>query len=292
MARARDYTSLEDAARVQELASLRWSATAEAPASIHVGDIPWRLLSAADEPDRFALRLWEDDDGVAAWGWLTRPDELELAIAPGREDELLDDILGWGESAAESTLKVDSLDADQGLRGRLEARGYRPVPDDTLYIHTRALDEIAAPSLPDGFTLRHVRLPDDLARRVDVHRSAFGRPERPSRLTVETYDAVTRIWPYRPELDMVVEAPDGSFASFCLSWLDEDARVGLLEPVGTHEHHRRAGLASAACLGALRALADAGARRAVVSAATDEARALYRNIGFVEAGRYEWLSRG
>ncbi|MDQ3065901.1 MAG: GNAT family N-acetyltransferase [Actinomycetota bacterium] len=291
MTSARDYAGARDIPRLQELVSRRWRAAGEPPVSVHVGDIPWRLLSIA-QGDRFRIRLWEDDDGVAAWAWLTRPDELELSIAAGRHHELLDDVLGWAESTAEGPLKVDSLDADTELRAQLESRGYRRLDEDEFFMHARRLAGTPGPTLPEGFILRHVRLPEDLGQRVEVHRSAFGRPGRPSRLTVESYVAVTEAWPYRPELDWVVESPDGSLAAFCLAWLDEDNRVGLLEPVGTHERHRRAGLASAACLGALRALAAAGADHAVVSAFTDEARALYRSIGFAEVGRYAWLRRG
>lgn len=292
MTSARDYAGARDIPRLQELVSRRWRTATRPPASIHVGDIPWRLLSIVDQADRFAIRLWEDEDGVAAWAWLTRPDELELAIAAGRYDELLDDVLDWAESTAEQALKVDSLDADTELRAQLKARGFRRLDEDAFYLHVLQLAGLPDPSVPPGFTLRHVRLPEDLEQRVEVHRSAFGRPGRPSRLTVEGYAAVTEAWPYRPELDWVVESPNGSLAAFCLAWLDAANRVGLLEPVGTHERHRRAGLASAACLGALHALAAAGADHAVVSANTDEARALYRSIGFAEAGRYEWLSRG
>jgi ribosomal protein S18 acetylase RimI-like enzyme len=154
------------------------------------------------------------------------------------------------------------------------------------------LADVATPEVRPGYLLRHVVLPDDLERRVDVHRSAFGRPERPSRLTVESYSAVTSAGLYRPDLDWVVEAPDGSFAAFCLAWLDAENRVGLLEPVGAHERHRRAGHASAACRGALGALAAAGAERAVVTAGSPAARALYRSVGFSEVGRFEWHTHG
>ena len=52
-------------------------------------------------------------------------------------------------------------------------------------------------------------------------------------MTTEGYAAAAAAWPYRPELDWVVEAPDGSFAASCLVWLDEENGVALLEPVGT-----------------------------------------------------------
>ena len=49
-------------------------------------------------------------------------------------------------------------------------------------------------------------------------------------------------WPYRHDLDQVVEAPDGALVAFALGWLDEVNRVGELEPVGTDPRHARRGL--------------------------------------------------
>ena len=51
---------------------------------------------------------------------------------------------------------------------------------------------------------------------------------------VETYAEMTQAWPYRADLDCVVEAPDGRLAAYCLAWLDEANAAGELEPVGTH----------------------------------------------------------
>ena len=159
-----------------------------------------------------------------------------------------------------------------------------------MYWHSMSLDQLPEVRVADGYRARHVRLAGDLARRVAVHRASFG-VERPSRVTEESYAAVAGAWPYRDELDWVVEAPDGSFAAFCLVWLDEENGVGLLEPVGTHPHHRRLGLATAACSSALHALRDAGASSAVVLAVSDEARALYTSLGFAERARYGWFRR-
>ena len=54
-------------------------------------------------------------------------------------------------------------------------------------------------------------------------------------------NAATQAWPYRSDLDCVVEAPDGTFAAYVLCWYDEDNGVGEFEPVGTHPDYRRRG---------------------------------------------------
>jgi ribosomal protein S18 acetylase RimI-like enzyme len=114
-------------------------------------------------------------------------------------------------------------------------------------------------------------------------------------MTAERYARVMSAAPtYRPELDIVAVAPDGTFGAFVLCWYDEASRVGLLEPVGTHADHRRLGLASAVCNEALRRLRARGAERASVlsNGDNDASMNLYRSLGFVEVMRsVEWEKR-
>src|SRR5262249_29222166 len=98
------------------------------------------------------------------------------------------------------------------------------------------------------------------------------------------YQMMMNAWPYRRDLDQVVEAPDGTLAAFALGWLDEANRVGELEPVGTDPRYVRQGFGSAASLACLHALRAAGATRAVVYPRGDRAypipRQLYFGLGF------------
>jgi ribosomal protein S18 acetylase RimI-like enzyme len=263
------------------------------PLTHHVGDLSWRRFLHGDVASRTATRLWDADGDLIAWGWLTLPDELELFFAPGwRREAIVRDVLSWADERAAAAVKVDTLTTDKPWQSLLGGLGLVPDEQDALWYHVAAIGTAPPPPrLPAGYRVRHVRLPDDLERRVAVHRAAFGEPGRPSRVTSETYAAVTRAWPYREELDLVVEAPDGSFAAGCIAWIDEAGAAGLLEPVGAHPDHRRLGLARAVCTAALRSLHAAGARTAIVCAETDAARALYRSVGFVERGRYTWFRR-
>jgi GNAT superfamily N-acetyltransferase len=96
-------------------------------------------------------------------------------------------------------------------------------------------------------------------------------------------------WPYRPELDWVVEGPDGDFVATALIWLDELNGIGLVEPVGCAPAYRRRGLARAVNLAALQALRGFGVNKAMVCPRGDdgypEARKLYQNIGFRPGSR-------
>jgi ribosomal protein S18 acetylase RimI-like enzyme len=145
--------------------------------------------------------------------------------------------------------------------------------------------------VPDGYAIRSVAGPEDLVPRVEVQRSAF----YPSKMTEARYARMMSVAPtYRPEFDIVAVAPDGTFAAFVLCWYDEESRVGLLEPVGTHADHRRLGLAAAVCNEGLRKLRAIGAERASVlsNGDNDASLGLYRSLGFVEVMRsVEWSKK-
>jgi len=89
---------------------------------------------------------------------------------------------------------------------------------------------------------------------------------------------------YRADLDLVVVAPDSSFAAFCLIWLDTANALGIFEPVGCHPDHQRRGLTRAVVEEGLRRLHGLEARTASVNSHRgDEAAArLYASTGFRE----------
>ncbi len=66
---------------------------------------------------------------------------------------------------------------------------------------------------------------------------------------------------YRPELDLMVEAPDGQAAGYGLFWADPVTGVGLVEPMRTEDEHRHRGIASHILATGLGRLAAHGCRR-------------------------------
>jgi ribosomal protein S18 acetylase RimI-like enzyme len=79
---------------------------------------------------------------------------------------------------------------------------------------------------------------------------------------------------YVPEMDIVVEAPDGRIAEFCIAWLDPANRVGLFEPVGVHPAFQRRELGKAVVLEGLRRMQARGMRTAIVCSLWDNPAAL------------------
>ena len=231
-------------------------------------------------------RLWLDAGELVGWGWLSRGEELEMQVRPSHRD-LLDEILDWARPAETSVLpgNADAI-------ARLRAHGLEHVETAPwMRCNVRRLDDLPEPSLPPGYRVRTIADGADLASRAACHRAAF----HPSRFTDQVYDAVRSSWPYRPDLDCVVEAPGGSVAAYTIAWLDEANRLGELEPVGTHPDHQRRGLGRAVIYDALRRLRDTGADTALVACRGDDAypvpRLVYESVGFRERTRFLTFAR-
>jgi predicted N-acetyltransferase YhbS len=91
---------------------------------------------------------------------------------------------------------------------------------------------------------------------------------------------------FRHDLNLVAEAPDGSFAAHVGVTYDEHNRHGIFEPVCTHPAHLRRGLARAVMFEGLRRLRDIGAATAHVETGDAEAaNAFYGSLGFTEEYR-------
>jgi len=284
--RMREHQGAPELAAMQRLTQRIWSRYS----GFHVGDLAWgaRLHEGRDAEWRTAL--WADAGGTdRAWAWI-RDGRLEQAVEPACP-ELAGEVLDWYErQAAGGPLVVAALDAERGVVEAARQRGYAAEPY-LRYLGLDLADLPGMPALPPGYAARSVG-PDDVPRRVAVHRAAFA----PSRVTESSYRNVRAAWPYRADLDWVVEAPGGEFAAFCLIWLDPAPAAGELEPVGCHPDHRRRGLTRAACLAALHALKAAGGTSAVVltldGSGHPDAGPLYASLGFREYARGLLYRRG
>jgi len=101
-------------------------------------------------------------------------------------------------------------------------------------------------------------------------------------VTLEAYQRMRRVHGYTPELDLVVVAPDGTFASYCICWLDPVNKSGEFEPVGTRPVFRRRGLSRSVIHEGLRRLKAHGAQTAIVYTygANQASTKLYESAGF------------
>ncbi len=273
-----DYRGPAHLRDMQSLVQRLWSPESR----WHVGDVAWGRFAIPGAESGFRTSVWSESGAIAAWGWAELPGDLSMVVDPDYGG-LADQVLAWFQSVARAdTLSVTALQTETHLCDALEAAGYsvdRSAPYFTHHLMT--LDNLPDTALPVGFAVRHVEL-HEAQQRAAVHRvgwSDFG-----SRVSTDSYQEVMAAWPYRADLDWVVEAPDGGWVASALAWLDDLNQVGLLEPVGCAPAYRRRGLARAVNVAALHALRRAGATRAVVAPRGDAAYPvpgrLYRSIGF------------
>lgn len=263
--------------------------------ALHLADLPWRLSSPSAR-DTARTRLWEDTGGrLVAWAVLQFPWHcLDYQIHAGARSEDLEKIvLDWGTQrlSSEATHKGESLpfyaSARENDASRITAiRHVGFSPDEWSYVHmARALDEpIPAPVLPEGFCIRPLAGETEVGAYVAMHRAAFGS----TNMTAEWRRSTLRSPHYVGELDLVVEAPDGTLVAFCVSWITpplatlNGAKVAQVEPLGVRPAHQRIGLGRALLLEAFRRAKAMGAQRMEVNAESynEASRSTYGSVGF------------
>lgn len=273
-------TEAAQLSRMQELASRTWSWTSR----WHPGELAWFWWGRGGPTPTWRVATWHDEVVTAAWAWSTTPGRLDLQV-DATHPELLERVLDWFHGQAREGARVITVcDAETWLVAALEHRGYVVDRTGPYFAHLR-LDlpaSTAAPLLPTGTTVRHLRAGEDPTARAAVHRAVFGA-DGADQPDADAYAQVMRAAGYRTGLDWVVEDVHGDPVAFCLSWWDEGTGVAVLEPVGTLSRWRRSGLARAVVLASLQAAGERGARAARVCARADgdlAALRFYEGLGF------------
>jgi len=257
---------------------------------LHPGDIPHHIYNGNKYYDPADLMtIWEDQHGVAAWLLVNvRFKGFDAQVRPDlRGGDLEREVLELAykrtvELIRKYEIECDHIYADafQGDIARiqlLEALGWEPAGDLPYVLNRTDIHSIDVPDLPDGFCYRSAKGIEDAAALADVHTAAFG-----SIWTPELYRYVMESPGYEPGRELVIQAPDGSFAAFCIVWYDHLNHMGLFEPVGTHKDYRRRGFGRAVMLYGLKLMSAAGMAYASVAhfGDNDAARGLYGALGF------------
>ncbi|HEY1389462.1 MAG TPA: GNAT family N-acetyltransferase [Ktedonobacterales bacterium] len=257
----------------------------------HIIDLPWRLSSPANHEERDAV-YWEDPAGrvvgFAAWQyyWAT----LDFFILPGPKVQAAETALfAWADGRFRERdeergyplpYSVEYRDDDQQRLRLVESHGFTLDSDEDDYVLLEhPLAPLApVPPLPDGFALRPLHGEREVSAYAELHRAAFASAS----MTPE-WRARTLLTPqYQADLDLVITAPDGTLAGFCVGWFEPSRRIAQVEPIGVHPRFQRLGLAHVLLLEILHRFKEHGAEQALVETNLDRsaARHAYESAGF------------
>jgi mycothiol synthase len=291
--------AMQDLDRLRRFVDDCWSASGSELWDMHPGDLIWQRFMHEDHIGRWPKRvlLWERPDGTLAGFTTIIGQGRELVICPhptlSGNIALITGMIEQAEAqlAAQNfsgELPVSAF-AGSALAGALTASGFTLTDDPPMLLNHRPLDAVPAAKLPEGFQVRELAGEWEYEERVSVHREAF----HPSRVTVDAYRRLREAPGYDPELDLVCVAPDGTFASYCITWYDPSTRIGEFEPVGARAAFRRMGLTKAVMTEGMRRLQERGATAAIVTCESDNAAScsLYHSLGFREARRWVYFRR-
>ena len=131
-------------------------------------------------------------------------------------------------------------------------------------------------SLPSGFRLKTLAEANDLRRVNRVLWRGFGHGDEPPEDELEDRRFMQSAPNYRKDLNVVVEAPDGNFVSYCGMWYEPVHAIAYVEPVATDPDYRRMGLGRAAVLEGIRRCGALGATAACVGSTMP----FYLSLGF------------
>lgn len=256
----------------------------------HVIDYPWRLCSPAIYEGCDAA-FWEDSDGqvvgFAAWQYYWAA--LDFFILPGPQMQAVEtDLFAWADERFRKCDEergqplpywIEFCDDDQERRQLAEAHGFLFDEHDCYVTFQHSLVDLSpVPALPDGFLLRSLKGTSEAEAYAELHRAAF----ESTSMTPEWRLRTLRTPQYCPELDLVISAPDGSLAGFCVGWFEPSRRVAQIEPIGVHPRFHQHGLGRVLLLEMLRRFKEHGARSAIIETNVHRtpARRAYESVSF------------
>jgi GNAT superfamily N-acetyltransferase len=208
----------------------------------HPGGIQWWLREAGDRDD-FDAFVWTDDDSELVGFALI--DGSFLVSERDQTGPTQLEQLDWTEvhlrNAGWPALETRVAGDDPAVP-EIEGRGYvRKGLEYELMAHVK--HEPKRVPLPAGFRFASLEdVSDD--KFIEGHVAAWS-DKRPSPYRRELHEAVKSSPQFRPDLVTIALAPDGTVASYCIGWMDEQSETLEIEPLGTHRDYRRLGLAHA-----------------------------------------------
>jgi ribosomal protein S18 acetylase RimI-like enzyme len=266
--------------------------------NLRIIDLPYRLSSwALDEP--LNACLWEDKYGqLVAWAVLQTPFwTLDCALHP-EHARLFPELLAWADCRARELLGTPyglcswyvNVFSDQNERiEQLEQAGYTCQADmgedswSKVWMKRPGNLPVNDYRVPPGFTVRTLSGKNEAAAYVGLHQAVF----ETKNMSLEWRKRTLRHPDYMSDLDVIITAPDGRLAAFCIGWLcrgqaDKGRFYAQVEPLGCHADYRRYALGRVALAEVLRRMQRHAVKNIYVETDSyrDTAFRLYESMGF------------
>jgi ribosomal protein S18 acetylase RimI-like enzyme len=273
------------------------------------GDYPAAadLHELLDPSMETSASLWENSAGQAvAFAIMHLPYcNLYFFILPEIQDQELEAaIVHWGlerarafgcEQGNQAALDTACRDTDGARLAMLARNGFIEQENQTLHMERSLREALPEIQMPEGFSLRHVAEAHEAEEYVALHREAFGTQN----MTVEHRLSIMHSPDYRPELDLLAVAPDGTFAAFCFCTINAEAnaqcgrKAGEVGTMGTRPQFRRRGLGSAMALAGMRRLQGLGMEVAWLTTGSwnVNAQRVFESLGFRTTYSIRWFSK-
>jgi predicted N-acetyltransferase YhbS len=194
--------------------------------------------------------------------------QCDVIITPGHAERMFAGL--WQRALARmaelslDTVEVTVRDDDAMMIDAVAAAGFIATGAAGASSWLNSGDRPGVTPLPEGYRL--------LSRAQTA-----GRPHHMiARNGADVAARLAQCGLYTPELDLLVQAPDGDVAAYGLFWADPVTGVGLVEPMRTEERYWRNGLARHILTTGLDRLAAHGCTRLKVSSG----HSLYLGAGF------------
>jgi ribosomal protein S18 acetylase RimI-like enzyme len=254
---------------------------------------------------QISTRLWYDADGLIGFAFVDPYNGLRFELDwQAADPDLESEMVTWGEQCIRRAMQecgqspilhASCRNDDTERIALLERYGFLMQETRTLHMVRPLGKPIPTPQVPVGFHLRHVAGEQEVRALVALHRAAFGT----ERMTVEERLAMMRVPEYDSELDLLVIAPDGRFAAYCMCSISQEENErsgrneGYTDPIATHPDFQRRGLARALLLTGLSSLKQRGIDTAVLYTSSENV-AMQRTaeaVGFCVRSAKLWFAK-
>ncbi|MEW6242009.1 MAG: GNAT family N-acetyltransferase [Chloroflexota bacterium] len=244
-------------------------------------------------------RLWFDGEELVAFALVDEYNNLLFDCSPVNLEWLGDEIVQWGvdclKPGGARTLDANCRESDITRIFFLESHGFKRKNEETISMLRDLIQPIPEAQLPAGFVIRSVKGETEASALAELHRAAFGSDY----MTTENRLAMMRVPDYDPSLDLVVTAPDGSLAAYCMCSISEEEnratgrREGQTDPVATHPRFQKMGLARALLLKGLHLLKERGMDFAGLGTSSENTamQKTAESVGFYVTLRKIWFEK-